>query len=237
MGNHQSKKNQSDIAYEFLRQKLLNRELTPGTRVRYGPLGTEIGMSATPVREAIGRLASEGLIELVPQLGAVVKQPTKTDAVEVFEMREAIEPFAAAKASQLIGVKQLKTLQATLDTMTKLHARVASGKVQGRDVAAKFDQADLKFHLTILDAVDNHRMLKAVGDFHLLTEIIGADRHSYHTDVLEMTISDHTQILEGLKQRDAEFVRKAMVTHIRNSRQLTMSAISGDDSGSTFRGN
>jgi DNA-binding GntR family transcriptional regulator len=234
MKKQTSEKNQSEIAYTFLRQKLLNRELTPGSRVRYGPLGTEIGMSATPVREAIGRLASEGLIDLVPQLGAVVKRPTRSDATEVFEMREAIEPFAAAKASQLISVGQLKTLQATLDTMKKLKTRATSGKASGHDVATPFDQADLRFHLTILAAVDNRRMLKAVGDFHLLTEIIGADRHSYSVDVLQMTISDHAEILAAMKKRDAESVRQAMVTHIRNSRQLTLSLLTGDDSRSAF---
>ncbi|MFH1299438.1 MAG: GntR family transcriptional regulator [Planctomycetota bacterium] len=225
MRNPSSEKNQSEIAYEVLRQKLLNREFAPGARVRYGPLGDEIGMSATPVREAIGRLASEGLIELVPQLGAVVKRPTLTDTTELFEMREAIEPYAAAKASQLIVATQLKALQVTLNTMAKLHLSVLGGKVNGQDVAAKFDQSDLKFHQTILDAIDNHRMLKVVGDFHLLTEIIGADRHSYHADVLEMTIRDHTMILEGLKKRDAELTRKAMLKHIRNSHQLTLSRL------------
>lgn len=223
MKKHSSEKNQSDVAYEVLRQKLFNRELAPGTRVRYGPLGNEIGMSATPVREAIGRLASEGLVELVPQLGAVIKRPDMSDTTELFEMREAIEPFAAAKASQLVTRKQLQGLQATLDTMKKLRDSVSSGKVNGREIAVKFDQSDLKFHQTILGAIDNHRMLKVVGDFHLLTEIIGADRHSYNVDVLEKTISDHTKILEGLKKRDAELTRKAMATHIRNSYQLTLS--------------
>lgn len=219
-------KNQSDIAYEFLRQKLLNRELLPGTRVRYGPLGTEIGMSATPVREAIGRLASEGLVELVPQSGAIVKQPTRLDALEVFELREAIEPFAVAKASQLIGVRQLKTMQSTIDTMQTILKQVSTGSTTGTQNATPFDQADLKFHLTILESVDNRRMLKAIGDLHLLTEIIGAARHAYEADILEMTIEDHTAILEGLKLRDADTASKAMVTHIRNSRQITLSQMS-----------
>ena len=59
-------KNQSEIAYEIIRRKILDRELRPGAKVRYGPLGVEIGMSATPIREAIGRLASDGLVDLVP---------------------------------------------------------------------------------------------------------------------------------------------------------------------------
>ena len=223
-----SEKNQSEIAYEVLRQKLLNREFAPGARVRYGPLGDEIGMSATPVREAVGRLVSEGLIELAPQLGAVVKQPTITDTTELYEMREAIEPFAAAKASQFIAARQLKSLQATIDTMQKLYRSVLTGKKQALDVATRFDKSDLKFHQTILNAVNNQRMLTVVGDFHLLTEIIGAARHSYSTEVLEMTIDDHAQILKGLSKRDAEWTRKAMTVHIQNSRQLTLSRLQNE---------
>ncbi|MCA9015481.1 MAG: GntR family transcriptional regulator [Planctomycetaceae bacterium] len=225
MKKQTSGKNQSDVAYEVLRKKLLNRELAPGTRVRYGPLGDEIGMSATPVREAIGRLASDGLVELVPQLGAVVKRPTLRDTMELFEMREAIEPYAAEKASQFIVEKQLKALQATIHEMKKLHAAVASGKTNGNEIAAKFDQADLKFHQIILNAVDNHRMIKVVGDFHLLTAIIGADRHNYNQEVVNLTISDHTAIFEGMKQHNPELTREAMRAHIQNSRQLTLSLL------------
>jgi len=220
-------RNQSEIAYEYLRRKIFNRELIAGSKVRYGPLGKEIGMSATPIREAIGRLASEGLVELVPQSGAIVRRPTREDAAEVYEMREAIEPFAAAKACQLIGVRQLKTLDATLDSMRGVQARALSGLPVGRAEAAMFDQADLRFHITILEAADNRRMLKVVGDFHLLTGIIGADRHDYDAEVLELTIEDHAAILAALRERDPEKVRRAMVTHIRNSRQLTLSLLTG----------
>ncbi|QDT94251.1 GntR family transcriptional regulator [Gimesia algae] len=220
-----SEKNQSEIAYEVLRQKLLNREFAPGARVRYGPLGDEIGMSATPVREAIGRLASEGLIELVPQLGAVVKRPTLTDTTELYEMREAIEPYAAAKASQLIAARQLKSLQTTVNTMKKLHDSMIAGKKRGQDIAARFDKSDLKFHQTIMNAVNNQRMLTVIGDFHLLTEIIGAARHSYSQEVLKMTIDDHTAILKGLNRRNAEQTSKAMLAHIQNSRRLTLSRL------------
>lgn len=228
-------RNQSDIAYDHLRQKIFNRELIPGSKVRYGPVGKEIGMSATPIREAIGRLAMEGLVELVPQSGAMVKNPTREDATEVYEMREAIEPFAAAKACPLIGVTQIKSLQATLTEMKKVMTRAKSGKTIRRQDAASFDQADLKFHLTILEAANNHQMFKAVGDFHLLTGIIGADRHDYDTDVLEMTISDHTAILKGLTQRKPEQAHSAMQTHIRNSRQQVLSVmLPGPKSSFTF---
>ena len=65
-----------------------------------------------------------------------------------------------------------------------------------------------------------------ISCFHLLTEIIGAARHTYDADILEMTIEDHMAILDGLKLRDANAASKAMVTHIRNSRQITLSQMS-----------
>ena len=227
-------RNQSEIAYDHLRKKIFHREFPPGSRIRYGPVGKEIGMSATPIREAIGRLASEGLVELVPQSGAIVKRQTREDAAEVYEMREAIEPFAAAKACQLIGVRQLKTLENSVAAMRTVLAESRAGTTTGREASNRFDESDLRFHLTILEAADNRRMLKVVGDFHLLTGIIGADRHDYDTDVLEMTIDDHASILAALKDRDSESVRRAMLTHIRNSRQLTLSLLSGAESSPGF---
>lgn len=227
-------RNQSEIAYEHLRRKIFTRELVPGAKVRYGPLGREIGMSATPIREAIGRLASEGLVELVPQTGAIVRRPTREDAAEVYEMREAIEPFAAAKACHLIGRRQLKTLEATVEAMQTTLATARPGASLARAEAAAFDEADLRFHVTILEAADNRRMLKAVGDFHLLTGIIGADRHDYDAEVLEMTIEDHAAILAALRERHPEAVSRAMLVHIRNSRQLTLSRLANHNGSPHF---
>ena len=157
--------------------------------------------------------------------GAVVKRPTREDAAEVYEMREAIEPFAAAKACPLIGRGQIKGLEKALAVMREIWRATSGGKAPAPRDTVTFDEADLRFHLTLLEAADNRRMLKAVSDYHLLTGIIGADRHDYEAEVLEMTIEDHAAILDGLKERDPERVRRAMTTHIRNSRQLTLSLL------------
>lgn len=216
-------RNQSEIAYDYLRQKILNREIKAGSRVRYGPIGKEIGMSATPIREAIGRLATEGLVELVPQSGAIIRIPTREDVIEVYELREAIEPFAAAKATQLMGRKQLKSLKETLDEMKAILAKSKKKKLKVDVNKVAFDQADMKFHATILEAANNRRMLNAVSDSQVLTSVFGTERHNYEVEVLEMTIEDHQAIFEGFKNRDSEDVRKAMLAHIINSRQLTLS--------------
>ena len=85
--------NHSQRAYSHIRSKLLDGSATPGSRLSYGPIGKEIGVSATPVREAVGQLASEGFVELVPQLGAIVRDLTRDEAVELYELREALESY------------------------------------------------------------------------------------------------------------------------------------------------
>ena len=177
------------------------------------------------VREAIGRLASEGLVDLIPQAGAVVKRLSRTDTIEVFEMREAIEPYAAAKAAQLIGLHQLKLLQKSLDRISVLLDESSPTPLDDRQ-AREFDEADLEFHLTILRATENNRMLKIVSDYHVLTAIIGIQRHAYSCDVIQTTIEDHTAIFHALQSRDSHAAQDAMLTHIRNSRQLTLSGMS-----------
>ena len=136
-------------------------------------------------------------------------------------MREAIEPFAAAKAAQLISRLQLKSLQQSLDVISDLGEVAADDSLNDQQTRA-FDDADLEFHLAILQAGENSRMLKIVSDYHVLTEIIGVPRHAYSADVIAMTVEDHSAILNGLRQRDSSAARDAMLTHIRNSRQLTL---------------
>ena len=68
-------------------------------------------------------------------------------------------------------------------------------------------------------------MLKIVSDYHVLTEIIGVPRHAYSSDVIAMTVEDHAAVLDGLRRRDSDSARSAMLIHVRNSRQLTLSGI------------
>src|SRR5690606_21017471 len=94
-------------AYQYLRSRLIAGDFEPGTRLLYGPIGKEIGVSATPVREAAGRLANEGLVELVPQIGAVVRTMGRDELIEVYEVREIIEPGAAAIAARKANADQI----------------------------------------------------------------------------------------------------------------------------------
>jgi len=181
--------NHSQRAYRHIRRKLLDGSVPPGSRLSYGTIGKEIGVSATPVREAVGQLASEGFVELVPQLGAIVRELTREEAIELYELREALEAFAARRAAERISDRLLGELDRNLAASAAIVAKVRnSGKESAdRKIAHQFHSLDLAFHMTLIEASRNRRMLKVVGDSHILTRIFQADRHAFRLDILETT--------------------------------------------------
>ncbi|MEM1444328.1 MAG: GntR family transcriptional regulator [Verrucomicrobiota bacterium] len=224
--------NNSQKAYRHIRQKLLDGSVPPGSRLSYGTIGKEIGVSATPVREAVGQLASEGFVELVPQLGAIVRELTREEAVELYELREAMESYAAARAAERISDRQLGELTELLEKSSALVERVrSSGKpVADKGIAKKFHALDLAFHMTVIEASRNRRMLKVVGDSHILTRIFQADRHEFHLAILDATQKEHEAIADAIQSRDSAKSHDAMQTHIRNSLDLTLSEADNDNS-------
>lgn len=222
--------NHSQRAYRHLRQKLLDGSVPPGSRLSYGSIGREIGVSATPVREAVGQLASEGFVELVPKLGAIVRTLTREEAVELYELREALEGFAVQRAAASIAPRQSAELEANLAASAALVAKVRrSGKMSAaRSIAAPFHALDLAFHMILLEAAGNRRMLKVVGDSHILTRIFQADRHSFRLDILETTLAEHEAIAAAVRAGDGAAAGEAMRRHIRNSLDLTLTEADND---------
>ncbi len=222
--------NHSQRAYRHLRQKLLDGSVPPGARLSYGSIGREIGVSATPVREAVGQLASEGFVELVPQLGAIVRALTRDETVELYELREALECFAIRRATERVGERLLAELEENLRASAALveKLRRSGRKAAAKSVSAPFHALDLAFHMTLLEAAGNRRMLKVVGDSHILARIFQADRHAFRLDILETTQAEHEAIAAAVGRRDADAAEEAMRRHIRHSLELTLAEAGPD---------
>lgn len=216
----------AEQAYEHIRQKLLNGELLPGDRIRYVQLGREMGISATPVREAIGKLASEGLVELVPQLGALVRDLGRDEAIELYEMREALEPYAAAKAADRMSPAVLREVAATVETMRDVARKLrSSGETSlSRAMRDRLLDADVAFHMLIIDSAGNTRLKKAVGDFQILSRILRAERHDYDLWAVATAYMYHRRILRSLQRKDGVVAARWMAHHIRYSLRVTLEA-------------
>lgn len=213
-------------AYQYLRDRLISGDFQPGTRLLYGPIGKEIGVSATPVREAAGQLANEGLVELVPQRGAVVRRIDRQELEHIYEVRLAIEPFAAQLAAVRASSDQLKRISADLDRMTQLTERQsASGnRFADKRTTASFDKADYSFHLHIIEATANPAMIRTASQSHVLTRVFGIRRHQYDASSMKATCQEHRAILKAIQQHDAESASKAASTHIRNGLAKSIAA-------------
>ncbi len=222
--------NHSQRAYRHLRQKLLDGSVPPGSRLSYGSIGREIGVSATPVREAVGQLASEGFVELVPRLGAVVRTLTRDEAVELYELREALETFAVRRATERMTPRQLAELDENLRASAELVEKVrrSGKKAAAKSVSRPFHALDLAFHMILLETAGNRRMLKVVGDSHILTRIFQADRHPFRLDILETTQAEHEAIATAVRHRDGTAAEETMRLHIRNSLDLTLAEADHD---------
>lgn len=214
-----------ESVHKSLSEKLLNGSLPPGTRLDYKQLAIELGVSTTPVREAVTRLASEGLVELIPRLGAVVRSITQASAIELYEVREAVETFASLKAAERISPRILEVLRDNLKEMTSIHCKLSeSGKSRiTPTLLRKFLDLDLDFHRAILFGARNKSLSRTVEESHLQSRIFYADRGIHDIDRIKLACEQHEAILAALEKHDGKGASEAMSEHIRASLAFTLS--------------
>ncbi len=207
-----------------LRSKLLDGTLPPGSRLDYKQLAIELGVSTTPVREAVTQLASEGFVELVPRLGAVVRSLNQNSAREFHEVREAVETFAALKAAERHSPRHLELLRKHLDIMLRHYQDALGSGANNLDVPAlhEFLDADLAFHKTILLGARNPALARTVEESHIQARIFFADRGIHDLVRLRLACEQHAAILAALEERDGPAASEAMRHHIRTSLQFTL---------------
>ncbi len=204
-------------AHQYLRNRLISGDFEPGTRLLYGPIGKEIGVSATPVREAAGRLANEGLVELVPQIGAVVRTMGRDELIEVYEVREIIEPGAAAIATRKANADQIAAIEAELNKMyVAAEAQEQSGTdVAGREIKRAFDKADLNFHLRALEATNNSMIVQTATQSHALIRVFGIRKNILDAASMKLTCKHHQAIFDAIANHDPDAAAAAALEHIQ----------------------
>ena len=211
-------------AYQHLRDQLVAGKFAPGTRLLYGPIGREIGVSATPVREAAGRLANEGLVDLVPNLGAIVRTLGKKDLTEIYEVRELLEPYAAGLTASRANDDQIEQIAFELSRMRKIADELSGSqqKFADDDMMAQFDNADYLFHVKINEATGNSALIRTASQSHVLTHVFGIRPHRHDSDTMQETCDDHERIINAIRERNPEAAKQAAADHIRRGLQSSL---------------
>lgn len=198
-------RNLHEKVYLFMRDRIIANKLKPGTRINYEEFIEELGVSKTPVRDAINRLQQDGLVEIRPRSGTFVKIPNAKDIEEMYDLRKALERQAIERAiknmpSSLLEEFQAKTLQA--------ENRLNDGDVE------LFFLTDRELHKSFIHYSDNSRLILIMESlqvqFNWLGAMLGRD------DIAGTLLSnnDHKKILNAMLNSDLASAQRYMEQHI-----------------------
>lgn len=203
-----------DVVFQTLRQAILKGELQPGERLMEIRLAELLGVSRTPIREAIRKLELEGLVVMVPRKGAAVANITEKDTKDVLEVRRTLEMFAVEVACDRITPEQLTRLEAAAEEFEES---------KGADLI-RIAETDMKFHEIIYEATWNDRLVQMLNH---LRENMYRYRIEYLKDphYYDSLVGEHRQILTAIRNGDQETARRCMRNHIDNQELVVISRI------------
>jgi DNA-binding GntR family transcriptional regulator len=188
--------------YRALRRAILEQALRPGLKLPEDSIGEQLGVSRTLVREAFGRLAIEGLVELKPNRGAFVAYPSLEEARDVFEVRSALERQVVANLAGRLKEAQIATLESHVQR---------ENEVQGRDGPESIRLAG-EFHILLAEMTGNALLNRYVQEVSSRCSLILAIYGRPHSS--ECAVSEHRQLIEALKSGDAAKAERLMHHHL-----------------------
>jgi len=195
-----------DVVFMTLREAILKGDLKPGERLMELQLADKLGVSRTPIREAIRMLEQEGLAVTMPRRGAEVAKMTLKDMEDVLEIRDALDELAVRLACKKINEEQLERL--------KVAQKEFEDSTKNPEVK-KIAEADVHFHDIIYEATDNSKLVTMLSQ---LREQVYRYRVEYIKNPLNYPtlIAEHKEIVDAVMARDEKKATVAMHEHVEN---------------------
>lgn len=208
----------STRTYHELRDAVLRRIIPPGTRLIETDLARQLGVSRTPVRDALARLATEGMADTLPSGGIVVRD-IQNELADIYGLRQVLEGYAARLAATRIQPRELEQL-----------AQISRDMRASIDAGALQDQADLNnaFHLQIATASRSSRLIKMINDYReyfLNHGVLGL----YDREAMLRSYEQHEQIVRALRAGDGDPAEEIVRAHFRDA--IAMLLVDVDTAG------
>ncbi|MDB5585662.1 MAG: GntR family transcriptional regulator [Devosia sp.] len=199
-----------DEVYNAIYSQLMSRQIAPGGRISVDRLVRELGVSQTPIREALSRLEAQGLVVKAHLIGySAADQLDSARLHQLYELRLLLEPFAAGRAA-------MSMTEETHGALIKLAAEMQAGEAAPQvEAYSRFAQLDSEFHDLIARASGNELVQETLTNLHTHVHLF---RLFYHARVTADAIQEHQQIIEALTLRDPQAAETAMRHHIERSR-------------------
>ena len=207
----------ADRAYLQLRNDILSGLYPAGRRVGEAELAATVGVSRTPVREALGRLKADGLIELLPNQGARIPEWTISDLQEVYELRSIVESRAMGLACANASPDIIPELEALCDRMEQ------AVESPGGPDPSELTAANNEFHSLLLTQAGSERLISLTQSLTQLPLVIKTFHH-YDAEALRRSMSHHREMVAALRAQDPDWGRSVMQAHILSARDVLLRA-------------
>lgn len=193
-----------DIVFKTLREAIITGDLQPGERLMEIKLANELGVSRTPVREAIRKLELEGLVIMTARKGAEVAPINEKDLKEVLEIRRSLESLACELACKDVKDSDVRKLRSINQEISKA--------IEAEDIE-KITQKDVEFHEAINDMTDNQRLIQML---HQLKEHIFRYRFEYIKEMKNKRVifEEHEKIIDSIAEKNPKKASREIESHI-----------------------
>jgi DNA-binding GntR family transcriptional regulator len=210
--------NLHEAIFQKLRLLLVEGKIAPGSKLNERELAESLHVSRTPIREAIRRLAADGLVELIANRGAIAVQLSLADVIHTFDVIADLEGFSGELAAKNISDAALSELEALQYEMMASYAR--------RDLSTYY-KLNLRIHHLINQAANNPVLTKLFSQVNARIEAL---RFRSNQDGVkwEKAVEEHQEMLDALKARDPARMRKIMMTHVQNKRDVVIQLLKAE---------
>ena len=207
-----------DVVFLTLREAILKGKIEPGERLMEIALAERLGVSRTPIREAIRKLELEGLVVMTPRKGAMVAEITLKDLQDVLEIRMTLEKMAAELACK-------RSTPQDIENLKKLHEEFVE-RLSDPDLT-RLAEADVRFHDAIYEITQNKRLIQILNN---LREQMYRYRLEYIKDEDQRSLlaDEHARIIEAIEQRDVEKAKGFSEAHITNQERTITARITAE---------
>jgi len=215
----------SDIAYVYVRKRILAGVYRPGQPLMTKDLSAEIGVSRTPVRDALRQLEADGLVIIRAHLGASVKTMDFREYREMCGLRLALESYAAGLAAENRTMDELREMKLALEAMRRLTEQSIAAAARDQNTVDELRKEDVRFHIAIISAANSELLKKEVLRLHIVSRVVSGPTPLSGKGLLEKAADDrhkadvqvsHDAIYAALERGNGTEAKLAMERHIQD---------------------
>ena len=205
-----------DVVFNTLRQAILRGELKPGERLMEVQLANKLGVSRTPIREAIRKLELEGLVLMIPRKGAEVADITEKSLMDVLEVRKALEELAVQLCCDKITGKEIEELHRAADDFRRI--------LKTSDDVTEIAEADVRFHDILYLATGNQKLIQILNN-------LREQMYRYRVECIKrkeshpILIAEHEEIIRRIENKEKKEAADIVCRHIDNQAEVVTGVI------------